>query len=114
MRISDWSSDVCSSDLRIERFVPNTTAWKLVQRLNELSSDCQSTGDKVVDTDSRIVIAHLRPTFHAIRTSMVDTRTTWIDHCMSAHPFRLQALRSVEGRVGKEWASKGKCRWVPE
>src|SRR3546814_3351544 len=29
MRISDWSSDVCSSDLRIERFVTHPLRWTM-------------------------------------------------------------------------------------
>src|SRR3546814_276119 len=33
MRISDWSSDVCSSDLKVRRNAPNTIPFSVIGRL---------------------------------------------------------------------------------
>src|SRR3546814_19737867 len=43
MRISDWSSDVCSSDLGIDRFLRFVTAPTCCRRLCEAGSGCERT-----------------------------------------------------------------------
>src|SRR3546814_10520609 len=88
MRISDWSSDVCSSDLLL---VPVLSGLPLVQDLNlELGarrSDYSSVGN--VDTYKAL-----------FDWTIVD----WA---------RLRGGRSEERRVGKECVSTCRSRWSP-
>src|SRR3546814_7159924 len=56
MRISDWSSDVCSSDLYLKRLVDNFNG----QRVEFLPADefeLSGVHDAVVDEDRRILTA---------------------------------------------------------
>src|SRR3546814_8852989 len=43
MRISDWSSDVCSSDLRDSPMAVNTISWKTVERWTQglIDQECR-------------------------------------------------------------------------
>src|SRR3546814_18108374 len=92
MRISDWSSDVCSSDLMIVRTrvlvvgagpVGVTAAYRLAQMgidaiLLEANADCPE-----------------------------DMRAS------TFHPPSLEMMRSEESRVGKECVSTCRSRWSP-
>src|SRR3546814_9456968 len=89
MRISDWSSDVCSSDL-----------W-LLDRV-------RLTGSTTSD-DGATPKLHIR----------VAPLMTWIGMVSSpvgavgARAYRLRLLRSEERRVGKECVSTCRSRWSP-
>src|SRR3546814_8063860 len=83
MRISDWSSDVCSSDLIAERhkvIVPRKTVLEM-QRLLEDS-------DEVVSID--VAPGQIRFRFGDV-----------------------ELVRSEERRVGKECVSTCRSRWSP-
>src|SRR3546814_15734643 len=97
MRISDWSSDVCSSDLTrvspffndpfFQRFFGDDFFGKPAQRIqNSLGSGV------IVEADGLIVT-----NYHVIKDS--DEITV--------------ALRSEERRVGKECVSMCRSRWSP-
>src|SRR3546814_6224076 len=56
MRISDWSSDVCSSDLKTYAKAVIANAQALAGRLKERGSDIVSGG-----TDTHLALVDLRP-----------------------------------------------------
>src|SRR3546814_9848363 len=94
MRISDWSSDVCSSDLEVVAF----------QRL-----------DRGEAGDAR---GHLtRPDTAGLRLRPQDlfqevAERRFLDHGRLGRS-RPGALRSEERRVGKECVSTCRSRWPP-
>src|SRR5262245_65730476 len=82
--LSDWSSDVCSSDLEAEGFAKPVTIAREAARAFQIERPREgSLEDDVLGAD--------RPVGHA------------------RHAERLGDLRSEERRVGKEWRS----RWSP-
>src|SRR3546814_17489774 len=97
MRISDWSSDVCSSDLR---------------RAGEIA---EHAGDerKLLLLD-RIADLHVVGQLHARRAHAIE-------FVLGAFPLRHDRSplpgwitdRSEERRVGKECVSKCRSRWSP-
>src|SRR3546814_12455848 len=97
MRISDWSSDVCSSDLAVICHGP----WLLVsaglvdgRRLTSwpsLADDIRNAGGSWVDEE--VVVDNYLIT--------------------SRKPDDIPAFRSDERRVGKECVSTCRTRWSP-
>src|SRR3546814_1780189 len=94
MRISDWSSDVCSSDLaRLTALVRRSRGWQAPR---------MQCGSLVYDSESRAfsldgAILHLTPREHAALAVLVSR----------------SGLRSEERRVGKECVSTCRSRWSP-
>src|SRR3546814_20581028 len=87
MRISDWSSDVCSSDLG-----PRTLQHRM---------------QRSVRRRARTIVRIGRMPVKPIATSdMRRQRKT-------ARNVRQAARRSEESRVGKESVSTGRSRWSP-
>src|SRR3546814_11233216 len=96
MRISDWSSDVCSSDLAGLRLKPGprlTMEATYGQRFEE-----QNIGAKV---DYQITS---RTTFNASYSQELTTQQQLLLNDLS---------RSEERRVGKECVSTCRSRWSP-
>src|SRR3546814_16147578 len=85
MRISDWSSDVCSSDLLTDRDCGNAGRGPYSPRP---SRQAWETG-----VGGPLGSAPALPSRHAIVTR--------------------RAERSEERRVGKEWVSTCRYRWSP-
>src|SRR3546814_7979097 len=85
MRISDWSSDVCSSDL--------------IERLD-------AVGAFVDHRDTRIA----RILLHA---ALGDVAMPAIDLHRQIGAFEAEVGRSEERRVGKECVSTCRSRWSP-
>src|SRR3546814_4927577 len=93
MRISDWSSDVCSSDLEAlqgtrqlqERLQPSSSL-----RTN-LGSSCSSCLSSTPSASGRVASSAIAPVRNTKR-----------------------AARSEERRVGKECVSTCRSRWSPE
>src|SRR3546814_14533253 len=98
MRISDWSSDVCSSDLEIFSGEPALLG--------------ESLGGEVVGVTSRRHLVDLDP---ALADAALQIRVGQADG--DAQPQRQGALRgqarSEERRVGKECVSTCRSRWSP-
>src|SRR3546814_11881292 len=92
MRISDWSSDVCSSDL-----AKPSASDSLIQ----MAADSIST-----------INENFGPTFDHRRTKTTSDQkhNTWIH--LSFQCIR-PAKRSEERRVGKECVSTCRSRWSP-
>src|SRR3546814_6209285 len=86
MRISDWSSDVCSSDLYVRLLIPSNPA------------DCSAAA------------ARCRIHFQTSADFPGDIR----DSLCQARPSGYSAMpRSEERRVGKECVSTCRSRWSP-
>src|SRR3546814_12818202 len=88
MRISDWSSDVCSSDLRFTflGYLPSEKAAR-VQRLKEIEKISQK------NHETQIFIETPYRNQHLLEDIVVN--------------------RSEERRVGKECVSTCSSRWSP-
>src|SRR3546814_13624178 len=93
MRISDWSSDVCSSDLT--EFVSEA---ELVRHRSE---DLSSKSVKGIDVNISLV------------DPMQDAADAFTHFAGGASTERdcKQTVRSEERRVGKEWVSTCRSRW---
>src|SRR3546814_10041351 len=87
MRISDWSSDVCSSDLGDERLV----------RLGERGF--LAVEQRIVPRDDRRLVGAAAPERGDVEPG--------------AHVPQRGGCRSEERRVGKGWVSPCRSRWAP-
>src|SRR3546814_12345436 len=90
MRISDWSSDVCSSDLEAREFA-------------RVGCDLPDVGAIIVEADARA---------QASGTADVERIGA---HDIDAARARVDGVgeRSEERRVGKECVSTCRSRWSP-
>src|SRR3546814_17453360 len=99
MRISDWSSDVCSSDLGLERPRVFHFADDLVQKAAFADShDLHQQGSSAIDRAADDAITFLLPDRDRLAgyEGLIDRR-----------------VRSEERRVGKECVSTCRSRWSP-
>src|SRR3546814_20785259 len=106
MRISDWSSDVCSSDLLFGR----------EQRLFEHDDGVARGHRNMVDARARgqaMILERLFGDDQRGRRAVADLRA----RCRGDRAAFLEQLdpgeRSEESRVGKECVSTGRSRWSP-
>src|SRR3546814_20152516 len=95
MRISDWSSDVCSSDLSIIFWGPPGTGKTTISRLLADAVGLRFEAISAVFSG----VADLKKVFAAAH-----------DH---ARLGQKTLLRSEERRVGKECVSTCRSRWSP-
>src|SRR3546814_13662275 len=102
MRISDWSSDVCSSDLLID--------LDHFKRINDLHG--HAAGDQVLQAFASIATACLREGDVLARYGGEE----FVMLLPACDPSRLTACceRSEERRVGKECVSPCRARWSPD
>src|SRR3546814_14708236 len=114
MRISDWSSDVCSSDLRLRCIAQAgiRSSW----RDRACRRDEQQSDDVRCGSICKIY------TLRALRESRVlQQRREGNDLCLVGHycaarthlPVHHRSSRSEERRVGKECVSTCSSRWWP-
>src|SRR3546814_14447622 len=99
MRISDWSSDVCSSDL-----------------LNELGFETQDLRSKSWDEFSQPGAPRFDFIFTVCDNADGETCPSWPGKPMTAHwgiEDPAAVARSEERRVGKECVSTCRYRWSP-
>src|SRR3546814_5248231 len=91
MRISDWSSDVCSSDLRVHVMRPD---------------------DETNDADGDHRIGHAEIAKHRLAR---EGRDDLADHAEAGNDenVNFRVTRSEERRVGKECVSTCRSRWSP-
>src|SRR3546814_16996042 len=108
MRISDWSSDVCSSDLSVTRDIePRTLLVQLLRDIlgmtgTHVGCDTSQCGACVVHVDGR----------------SVKSCTMLAAQAQGATVTTIEGLAASDGRsaarrVGKEWVSKCRVRWAP-
>src|SRR3546814_18389240 len=99
MRISDWSSDVCSSDLK-ENGEENFNFAAAGDF--GCSTNTQNTVENMQSKEPEIVLALGDLSYHS-------TADCWFD---TMSPIK-DKLRSEESRVGKECVGKCRSRWSP-
>src|SRR3546814_16328835 len=95
MRISDWSSDVCSSDLVLACFVGYYVVWSVTPALHTPLMSVTNAISSVIVVGA-LIAAGASPEFNASKI------------------FGLLAIvlvRSEERRVGKECVSTCRSRW---
>src|SRR3546814_15265381 len=102
MRISDWSSDVCSSDL-IHQFLTCKGG------IND-SKYCNPEIDKLLDTARRSNNDEERKASYDAEREILAKDMPII---YLYHPTWIWALRSEERRVGKACVSTCRSRWSP-
>src|SRR3546814_16121593 len=105
MRISDWSSDVCSSDLLLQVNGKPLIVWH-IERL-------------VAAGITDLIINHAW-LGSQIEQALADGSSFGAHIVYSPEPLPLetaggiaQALRSEERRVGKDWVRTCRSRWLP-
>src|SRR3546814_19028237 len=101
MRISDWSSDVCSSDLPLLR-----NSSPLVGTGMELRAAVDA-GDVLIAEQAGVV----EELSADLVTIMHDDGTR---KSYGLYKFRRSNHRSEERRVGKECVSTCRSRWAPD
>src|SRR3546814_19322470 len=112
MRISDWSSDVCSSDLaaelRLHRLLPVTDAEQRDARIEDRLRDARAT---LVDHRRGAAREDDATGSHPFEGFLgrVERRDLAVDAGLAD-----AAGRSEERRVGKEGVRTGGERWVPD
>src|SRR3546814_13336714 len=100
MRISDWSSDVCSSDLNLLRYTNN-----MAGRACHVVASATQVGLTQVLGLMRKLIATAALTFSCLCSASPVTS-------LKADPAIYR--RSEERRVGKECVSTCRHRWTPD
>src|SRR3546814_12848339 len=102
MRIGDWSSDVCSSDLLIEQGLARRQGERLVFARNVLDTlrrrELDAIGEKL-----------------SSETGTPLQKAASGEYVTGAYRQRLMLSsgRSEERRVGKQWGSPCRSRWSP-
>src|SRR3546814_16116419 len=113
MRISDWSSDVCSSDLAdigLERVAAERNIVGDIRHHGELA---QLSDGAVGRADSGAVNVNA---VQIIDDDNVEFAKTFdnIGEVLGRDRGAVQALRSEERSVGEEWVRKCGSRWSRE
>src|SRR3546814_17972149 len=115
MRISDWSSDVCSSDLDL---IAGT--WVVMARRARLDRDIAAAdaAQAIVFTDADLAvygIYELQELEQVLRTGDDRTMREVADtiRAKNGRPVAEADDRPEERRVGKECVSTCRTRWSP-
>src|SRR3546814_17393044 len=107
MRISDWSSDVCSSDLIARTYIrvlASARRVELADRQKDNAATIASAVDARVDAGKDA----------AVQTQRADLlRATAGMAAQKARRAYQASLRSAERRVGKACVSTSRSRWDP-
>src|SRR3546814_12981504 len=101
MRISDWSSDVCSSDL---------------MRMIGICMERQHIGVIVLEQDPGERLGGVLQRLGIGRTAgmmVVEIIAGWLTGSMALLADGMHMARSEERRVGKECVSTCRSRWSP-
>src|SRR3546814_13272338 len=108
MRISDWSSDVCSSDLPLLGPEGTAVAAGLARGLRSIRTRGAQRGGERMTSFSKhrpFLREHEGRPFDKLRASGFEEE--------EANPPRPHKVRSEERRVGKECVSTCRSRWSP-
>src|SRR3546814_15217541 len=102
MRISDWSSDVCSSDLFFH--LPGKPVPSRFSLVNDLNHFLEG------DLPGRMIKALCSQPFAVFAGPVI---TSAIDAALAKQKAQHLLARSEERRVGKECVSPCRSRWSP-
>src|SRR3546814_12934342 len=119
MRISDWSSDVCSSDLRSDQPAPNSL-YVVAQgssavpsaRATALDSQFRRSYPDPSERDSFHTTASASPCGFVANAGICVAEPRLTSYSSLTH--RPPNRRSEQRRVGKESVSTGRSRWWTE
>src|SRR3546814_16186659 len=102
MRISDWSSDVCSSDLYVNRnsHLHKSTDLSIIRCMPSALPDRPPQQERSRRTHARLLEATLK-----------TLAEHGLDGATIPRIARVADVRSEERRVGKEWVSTFRSRW---
>src|SRR3546814_19667293 len=105
MRISDWSSDVCSSDLAIQRSsdVPKKMDNLMLDRKPDVDRE-----DKAPESGTQESAYGGSAWLETLRTIVVAVLLAVGVRTFAYAPFN---IRSEEGRCGKECVNTWRSRW---
>src|SRR3546814_20000667 len=107
MRISDWSSDVCSSDLVLAQAIVNEGLKSVTAGIDPM--DIKRGIDKAVEAVTQEIKKNAVPCKDRKAIAQVGTVSANADEAIGA--IIADAMRSEESRVGKERASTCSSRW---
>src|SRR3546814_14092930 len=115
MRSSDWSSDVCSSDLTSPYgdgySFTTSNAWVQMQTGGEHVGACLQ---RHLEAGERCAGAGLAAAqVLAAKERGVEMRTSTEVIAVVIEDGQVLGVRSEERRVGKEWVSTCRYRWSP-
>src|SRR3546814_20135064 len=112
MRISDWSSDVCSSDLGDKVLEIGAVARFAVVREERPERD----GGRRLPYRGEAQHGGIDPAIESIREIIGLNPVGHLANLLVGEhqPAEPRRLRSDERRVGKEWGSKSRSRWYPD
>src|SRR3546814_20510814 len=110
MRISDWSSDVCSSDLNLVLSIIAGIALAsgLVFLLEKMDSSIRDPQD-VTNSFDLPLLGAIPETDQPVARDILDTKSTIYEAYFSV----MTNLRSDVRRVGKECVSRCRYGWSP-
>src|SRR3546814_19332354 len=106
MRISDWSSDVCSSDLHPLEAERRIKGWSRAKKEALIREDW--TAIHRLASRAKVLRDGTEPSPGSASAPPQDERN------FSTAPQASRRGRSEERRVGKEGVSKCRSRWAPE
>src|SRR3546814_12195223 len=112
MRISDWSSDVCSSDLLREL----ETAMASVRAAIGNGADAAEVQARAEAAEALLDRAEATISDNAsagATTAFVGALVILLREGLEALLIVIAMMRSAERRVGKECVSKCRSRWAP-
>src|SRR3546814_15731590 len=116
MRISDWSSDVCSSDLETDNgeIAAEPEKARQIGQVVDLGVHHQRTGH--LHTRQVHPVAHVvHPIGHAlVGLDLLDAAKVLRDQFSRVGIVCPQRHRSEERRGGKEWVRTCRSRWSPD
>src|SRR3546814_20366957 len=107
MRISDWSSDVCSSDLRSEAIQVRSTPRSAAIRVVISHSRADLARSQTIASGVHVLGLRSTAPFASAADALVRQVTTFFADLAGVVP------RSEESRVGNEGVSTCSYRWSP-
>src|SRR3546814_14629903 len=114
MRISDWSSDVCSSDLLSDNPSLQAAQARIAQARasvrQEKAGRFPTLGTQATAIQGRLPGLDIQNSAPP-SASATDSPQGQADDSLSVYNLGLNANRSEERRVGEECVRKCRCRW---
>src|SRR3546814_1776824 len=114
MRISDWSSDVCSSDLDMIRQMQQSTRGVEPSVLIDLFlNGLDIIYDETLKQGCRLVLRDHSHSHYCSGAAVSDEPHLAAMVAQRHEVVSVVTVRSDERRVGKECVSTGRSRWEP-